>query len=213
MCGRYSLTAPVEALAAMFGFGERPNLAPRWNVAPTQVMPVVVPGIANVTVLATKQWGFVGAGRAPLINARAESVRRKPTFREAFMTRRCLVPADGFYEWQVLGSGRKQPWRIGLRGGGVFAFAGLWQDDRFTLITTAANSYLAELHERMPVILAPDDCSQWLQGGPDQAELLLRPYPPELMARYRVTPAVNNVRCDGPECFVSATPGLRDASI
>lgn len=195
----------------MFGFPEQPNLVPRWNAAPAQTMPVIVAGATTPALLTTKQWGFAGAGRGLLINARAETVRRKPTFREAFVTGRCLVPADGFYEWQVLGAGRKQPWRIGLRGGGVFAIAGLWQDDRFVVITTSANSYLANLHERMPVILAQNRWNQWLRGSPDEAEALLCPFPPELMARYRVTPAVNNVRCDGPECFVAATPGLRDA--
>lgn len=207
MCGRYTLTAPVDAIARLFQVAERPNLQPRWNVAPTQDMPVVTiaPDDRHLQI---KRWGFESS-HGLLINARSETVTSRPTFRSAFQNARCLVPADSFYEWQALAEGGKQAWRIGLRGGGLFAFAGLWQDDRFTILTTAANDYLAPIHERMPVILPSDVWPIWLSGPATEAQKLLRPLPSEGMARYRVGVTVNNVRNDTETCAAPLNPALR----
>lgn len=216
MCGRFALTVPLEVLAQMFDLPpeQRPNIEPHWNIAPTQSAWVVVQA-ADGRRLCRMRWGFAGPNNAPLINARSETAASKPSFRAAFAAQRCLVPADSFYEWQSLGDGRKQPWRIGLRpqpgqqGGQPFAMAGLWEAatgkdgqplQRFTILTVPANAYLAPLHERMPVILAAQDYARWLAPG-SAVQNLLRPYPAEAMARYRVSAVVNSVKNDGPECF------------
>jgi len=214
MCARYSLTFILEVLAQMFDVPERPNLAPRWNIAPTQNAWVITRD-ATGNHLRSMRWGFAGPNNAPLINARAETAASKPSFREAFAMRRCLVPADSFYEWQQLDGNRKQPWRIGMKSGEAFAFAGLWEAatdkdgravERFTILTASANAYLAPLHERMPVIVAPGDYSRWLAPGKAANDLILS-FPPEPMARYRVIDRVNNVRNDDPDCFTRFTPG------
>lgn len=222
MCGRFSLTKPLDDLASFFDLYEkaqRPNLAPRWNIAPTQAS-AVIRSDAGRRDIAMPRWGFAGPNNAPLINARSETVTAKPTFREAFAQGRCLIPADSFYEWQAIeGQKTKQPWRIGLKGGALFAFAGLWQHeaafgaDCFTILTTAANDYLAPLHERMPVILKPELFARWLDAATPAQELrsMLQPYPADEMARYRVTPAVNGVKVDGPECFAPLNAALRTA--
>ncbi|MBP7065373.1 MAG: SOS response-associated peptidase [Ferrovibrio sp.] len=208
MCGRFALTVTMEVLAQMLPVPERPNLPPRWNIAPTQSTLVVIRQ-ADSNHLCMMRWGFAGPNNAPLINARAETAASKPSFRAAFAGRRCLVPADSFYEWQPLADGRKQPWRVGLRDGAPFCMAGLWEEavdkdgvpePRFTILTIQANAYLAPLHERMPVILAPEQYARWLQED-DTAQDLLRPYPAEAMARYRVSDVVNAVKNDGPACF------------
>ncbi|MFC3678258.1 SOS response-associated peptidase [Ferrovibrio xuzhouensis] len=224
MCGRYSLTKPLDDLASFFELydqSQRPNLAPRWNIAPTQASAVVRAGTEGRRELALLRWGFAGPNNAPLINARSETATAKPTFREAFAARRCLVPADSFYEWQTVeGQKAKQPWRIGLKGGGLFAFAGLWQVESafdgaacFTILTTAANDYLAPLHERMPVILSRETFARWLDPATraDALHALMRPYPDAPMARYRVTAAVNSVKTDDAACFAPLNPALKVA--
>ncbi|MBP6818409.1 MAG: SOS response-associated peptidase [Ferrovibrio sp.] len=212
MCGRFALTVTMEVLGQMFDPAERPNVAPRWNIAPTQQAWVVTQDEAS-RHLTSMRWGFEGPNGAPLINARAETAATKPTFRDALNLRRCLVPADSFYEWQQLDEKRKQPWRIGMKGGTPFAFAGLWEDaadktgqpfQRFTILTCAANHYLAPLHERMPVIVAPEDYASWLTPGPP-ATGLLRAFPDEPMARYRVSDRVNSVKHDDAGCFERLT--------
>lgn len=220
MCGRYSLTTAPEALRRLFNFDNMPNLAPRYNIAPTQDVPVIRRADggddANGRRLAMMRWGLVPSwskdiGRsAPMINARAETVAEKPSFRAAFKSRRCLVPADGFYEWR-LENDKKQPFRIGLKGGAPFAFAGLWEQwespdgDRIesaAIVTTEANEKLRPIHARMPVILDPNDYDQWLGATAEQAApTLLRPYPPEDMAFYRVGLRVNSVRYDDADCI------------
>jgi putative SOS response-associated peptidase YedK len=224
MCGRFSLTQPLDSLAAFFELYEllqKPNLQPRWNIAPTQKSAVVRSqgGRRDIALL---RWGFAGPNNAPLINARSETATQKPTFAEAFAQRRCLIPADSFYEWQALeGQKTKQPWRIGLKGGGMMAFAGLWQpeaafgnEDCFTILTTAANDYLAPLHERMPVILPREQFGLWLDPATPRPILqrLMQSYPAEAMARYRVTPVVNGVKVDGPECFAPLNPALKSVA-
>ncbi|MFQ6017387.1 MAG: SOS response-associated peptidase, partial [Kiloniellaceae bacterium] len=230
MCGRYSLTTPVEALRALFGFPERPNLAPRANIAPTQ-------DVAALRLGAAGDGGETGGGAEPgrrfvwlrwglipawakdlaignrLINARAEGVAEKPAFRAAFRKRRCLILADGFYEWRKE-AGRRQPYRITLPEGGPFAFAGLWERwtappggpaaaeriESCTIITTEANALLRPLHNRMPVILDPAALAAWLdpETPPDEARALLRPDPGAAMTLYRVSPRINDAANDDP---------------
>lgn len=226
MCGRYSLTTAPEAMRALFDYENLPNLAPRHNIAPTQAVAVVRPAAAGAgRELVMMRWGLVpgwakeiGIG-AKMINARAETVAEKPAFRDALARRRCLVPADGFYEWRME-EGRKQPFRIGFRGGRTFAFAGLWERwqattdgggvragdmvDSVAIVTTAANARLHPIHHRMPVILDARDYAAWLDiegTAANDARALLRTHPPDDMAFYRVTTHVNNVRNDDPGCF------------
>lgn len=218
MCARYSLTVSVDDLAELFGFHNRPNLAPRWNVAPTQAAAVVRRDGDGRRELAMLRWGLVpgfardAAGAARLINARSETAAEKPSFRQAWAQRRCLVPVDGFYEWETIDGG-KQAWRIGRRGGGVLALAGLWENwidpasnevlQTFAVLTCPANERLAAFHERMPVILPPEDWSTWLAPDTPAGRLhgLMRSHPVEAMAWYRVSPHVNNVRNDDPACI------------
>ena len=145
----------------------------------------------------------MGARSGPLINARGETVDRLPAFRESFALRRCLVPADGFYEWRKEGE-IKQPFRIGMKGGAPFAFAGIWRDEGFTIVTTDANAKLAPIHPRMPVILDPADYATWLDARAERTQdalNLLCPFPAEAMAFYRVGPRVNSPRHDDVECI------------
>ncbi len=223
MCGRYTLAVTPELLRQLFGFVFTPNLQPRFNISPTQKAPAVRPGNGGRRIDLLR-WGLIPGWSADasvaskLINARGETVADKPSFREAFAERRCLIPADGFYEWRTE-DGKKQPFRIGFKGGGPFAFAGLWESwtlpdgqadtgetwETFSIVTTQANARLRPIHHRMPVIVSPDDYETWLTGNPDDAEELLRPFPPDDMAFYRVTTRVNNVRNDDAECLVPLT--------
>ncbi len=167
MCGRFTLRTPTHRLAEAFGVRDLPNLPPRYNIAPTQDAAVVRPGPeGEARELAMLRWGLVpswseGPSAYSMINARAETVATKPAFRAAFRHRRCLVPADGFYEWQRVDGG-KQPYLVELASGEPFAFAGLWEHweggdviESFTIIVTEANELLRPIHERMPVILDP----------------------------------------------------------
>jgi putative SOS response-associated peptidase YedK len=178
---------------------------------------------AGCCELALARWGLVpswakdGAAGPPLINARAETVASKPSFRDAFKRRRCLIPADGFYEWRVMPDGAKQPYRIALADNGLFAFAGIWEQwrsdaggdrDTCAIITTEANDRVRPIHHRMPVILAPEDYDIWLRGEPGAAAPLMRPHGGSLVA-YPVGRAVNNIRNDGPALWAAAP--LEDA--
>src|SRR5438093_9688886 len=195
MCGRYTLKTPVEQLSEKFQFPEIIPLKPRYNIAPSQAVAVVrrVPDDLD-RKLAMLRWGLIPAwvkdpakARQP-INAKSETVDKLPTFRVAFRKRRCLIPADGFYEWKQEG-GRKQPFYIRMKNGEPFAIAGLWEHwedqdgqviESCTLLTTEPNELLAQVHNRMPVILDPQDYGQWLDPGLQEAggvKPLLRPYP------------------------------------
>lgn len=209
MCGRYSLTTPVEALRALFRFEERPNLPPRWNIAPTQTAPVVIE--EGGRRLVPMRWGLVpffakdtSIGNR-LINARSESAARLPAFRAAFRRRRCLVLADGFYEWQKRGR-EKQPYRIARRDRGPFAMAGLWEcwgEEEllsFTILTTAANDVVAPLHDRMPVIVPEALHATWLDPESDATPLLVPNAGNDLEA-YPVSRRVNNPRNDDAACI------------
>jgi putative SOS response-associated peptidase YedK len=216
MCGRYMLTTPVDALRQMFLFSERPNLAPRYNIAPTQEVPIVRrtrDGMGRELIMV--RWGLVPYWADDpkignrLINARRESVARTAAFREAYQRRRCLVPADGFFEWQKDGKAR-QPLLVRRRDQAPFAFAGLWERwpqpgagvlRSCTIITCPANELVAPVHDRMPVILAPEDYERWLDlSGADGRELL-KPYPAAELEAFPVNPRVNSPQYDDPECI------------
>lgn len=219
MCGRFTLSATTQVLARQFQLTVPIPLEPRFNIAPTQQVPVVrmAPEKAQ-RELALLRWGLVPSWAkdlrlgARLINARAETVGEKPAFRASFRRRRCLVPADGFYEWQPVDPKQKQPHYIRRRDGGLFAFAGLWDRwegtdgkiiDSFTVLTTEANELLRTMHERMPVIVGPEDYELWLDPAVHDAERLqplLRPYPAAEMAAYPVGPGVNSPKKDDPQC-------------
>ena len=219
MCGRFSLTAPGQLWFEIFGLSDPPAWAPRYNIAPSQPLPaVLVPPDQPRSQFRLLQWGLVpswakapGVG-ADMINARAETAATKPAFRAAFRRRRCLVLADGFYEWQRQGRG-KQPFYVRLRDGRPFAFAGLWEHwaaadgeaiDSCTLLTTTPNSLIRTFHHRMPVILDPGAYALWLDPAiqdADRVQSLLRPYPPDAMTAYPVSPRVNNPANDAPDCI------------
>jgi putative SOS response-associated peptidase YedK len=220
MCGRYLLKAPADALRRAFGFVEQPNLMPRYNIAPTQDAAVIrerrePKGERTLQLL---RWGLIPSwaedmkGGAKLINARAEGIRERPSFREAFRKRRCLVPADGFYEWRAEGKAR-QPYLVARRDRAPFAFAGIWERwwpktqpaepafiDSFAIVTTDANALLKPLHARMPVILAPEDYARWLDRDASEPDLaaLLKPAPDDLLAYFPVSPRVNAAGVDEP---------------
>jgi putative SOS response-associated peptidase YedK len=212
MCGRYFITSPPAAIRALLGYPEQPNFPPRYNVAPTQPIPIVRLADGN-RHFALMRWGLIPSWvKDPktfslLINARAESVIDKPAFRSAMRRRRCLIPADGFYEWKNIGSG-KQPHFVRLKAGGPLAFAGLWETwtgpngeemDTAAIVTTRANRPLAALHPRMPVILPPEAFDLWLDcahADAATAEALLVPARDDLLEAYEVSPAVNRVAND-----------------
>lgn len=224
MCGRYSITTPFEALARLFAVtGPLPNLPPRYNLAPTQSAPVVRSN-AGARELVLLRWGLIpawskeGPSSTPLINARAETVAQKPAFRSAFRARRCLVPADGFYEWQA-GPKVKQPYHIAMADQQPFALAGLWERwqpkapgeaaiESFVILTTDANTLCRPIHHRMPVIVAPDHYELWLTGPREVAEGLLRPYPARAMVAQPIGPRVNQVRNDDPACLEPLQPEI-----
>ncbi len=229
MCGRYSLTSPLQAIRALFGFPEQPNLAARYNIAPTQDVASVRLGDDGARHFAWLRWGLIPFwAKDPsignkMINARAESIAEKPAFRAAFKRRRCLIAADGFYEWKKTPDG-KQPYRIHRKDGQAFGFAGLWESwgprdsetpiESCTIITTAANAVLAPLHHRMPVILDPENFGLWLDPATPAAELstLLRPAPDALLTHLAVSRRVNNVANDDPSVIEPIAPAGQDDS-
>lgn len=231
MCGRFTLRARAEDVAEHFDLDETPVLSPRFNIAPSQqVATVRTADSGEPRAIEMRTWGLVPAwAKDPaiahrLVNARAETVAEKPAFRSAFRRRRCLIPADGFYEWAG-GGAPKQPWYIARPDGGLFAFAGLWEDwesgegaaaHSCTIITTRANTTLEGVHDRMPVILDPTDYARWLDPGSEGVEELLEllaPCPDEWLQRHTVGLRVNNPRHDGPECIEAVGPQPRQASL
>jgi putative SOS response-associated peptidase YedK len=213
MCGRYVLSIRPEALAAQFGLDEYSDYPPRWNITPGTDIPVIRQSPEGKRVLHLLRWGLVphwardaSIGQR-LNNARAETVAEKPAFREAFRRRRCLIPADGFYEWQTVGK-VKRPHYISLRSGRPLAMGGLWESWRApdggvlrtcAIVTTGPNSLMAPIHDRMPVIIAPERWQTWLAEPPDAAMTLLSPYPAELMQAWAVHPRVSKAVEDTPE--------------
>jgi putative SOS response-associated peptidase YedK len=226
MCGRYVIISTPEAIRALFGYGEQPNFPPRYNVAPTQPIPIVWLADGKRS-FALMRWGLLPSWvKDPktfplLINARGESVLEKPAFRNAMRRRRCLIPADGFYEWQARGGGGpKQPYFVGAKrdaGGQAppLAFAGLYETwtgpngeeiDTAAIVTTAANRTLAPIHERMPVFVPKDAFDLWLDCAnveADVAAALIRPADDNLLEACPVSPAVNRVANDSPALIAS----------
>ena len=230
MCGRYSITSPPEAIQRVFQVPELPNLPARYNVAPTQEVPVVRvggdpegPEADGGRHLVQLRWGLVPFWAddvsigAKMINARAESAAEKPAFRAAFRRRRCLVVADGFYEWKAPPKDatgqegqRKQPYRIEFPDRRPFGFAGLWERwtnpedqsvlETCTILTTEANAELQAIHPRMPVMLSPDSFDAWLDPDADAetAKGLLAPYPEGALTAYPISRRVNAVKNDDP---------------
>ena len=216
MCGRYGLTVDTSKLQERFETSNTlPDVQPRFNIAPTQNLPVIVRNSPNS--MALMQWGLIPSwSKEPqvsysTINARAENLLKSSVYRKPFQSQRCLVPASGFYEWQQTPSG-KQPYYIHVQDTDVFAFAGLydiWRDKHgrelhsYTIITTTPNDLVATIHNRMPVILRRDDEDAWLDQEADQARLLslLTPYPADEMSAYRVSTWVNSPSNDSPEAL------------
>lgn len=225
MCGRYTQTQETETLQARFKFEPTDIvLNPRYNLAPGQDAPVVIQEESRVLKL--MRWGLVPSWAKEtstgykMINARAETLTQKPSFKKSFQGRRCLVLADGFYEWRKNGHQAKTPLRFILKSREPFAFAGLWEvwqgaDETersgrspllsFTIITTEANDLIRPIHDRMPVILQPEDEDVWLD--PDIKDVnklvsLLVPYPSDKMMGYEVSPLVNSPKNDTPACIL-----------
>lgn len=212
MCGRYTLTSSPEALRALFRYAEQPNFPPRYNVAPTQPIPVVC-FINGERKFALMRWGLLPSwvkdpkAFSLIINARGENVLDKPAFRAAMKRRRCLVPADGFYEWKA-GGARKQPYFIHAKSGEPLALAGLWETwtgpngeelDTVAIVTTDANPTLQAMHDRMPVIVAPEAFDLWLDSDrvdDKTAAALIAPAPDDLLEAYPVSVDVNRVAND-----------------
>ena len=233
MCGRYVIISTPEAIRKLFGYAEHPNFPPRYNVAPTQPIPIV--RLANgQRCFALMRWGFLPAWvKDPknfplLINARGESVLEKPAFRNAIRRRRCLIPTDGFYEWKAGdGRGPRQPYFVRARRDEAstvapLAFAGVFETwtgpngeelDTVAIVTTAANRTLAALHGRMPVFIAPEAFDMWLDCDhveADVAAALIRPAADELLEAYPVSTAVNRAAND-PEALIAESAAEESA--
>jgi putative SOS response-associated peptidase YedK len=217
MCGRFALTTTEEDLRRAFAYDGAPrNLPPRWNIAPTQEVPVVrlERGVRRLDLL---HWGLVPywaedpSIASRMINARAETVGEKPAFRQAYKSRRCLVPADGFYEWPEYGDD-KRPILFRRPGGTPFAFAGLWEKwvpegggvlETFTIVNCAAGSFMARVHSRTPVVVAAADYAAWLDPAVEPRHLL-KPPPDDLFVTTRVSTYVNKTTNDDSNCFTPA---------
>lgn len=232
MCARYTQIKDLRAILALVQCrGGLPGWMPRYNIAPGERAPVIVREQAAAE-LKFMRWGLARPWAehektgAPLINARAETLRQKPLFGEAFARRRCLAPADGFYEWETTAGG-KRPWRFTLRDEAPFCFAGLWAAwspspgvqgelfptttateeplQAFAIITTAANELVRSVHDRMPVILSGESLRLWLDPAAKAEDLqaLLQPYPAEAMQRQPASRRVNRPGNEGPECLAA----------
>jgi len=215
MCGRYTVTVTPEMLRALFGYPEQPNFPPRFNITPTQPI-VIVRLMDGKRQFALVRWGLLPSWvKDPkaftlLINARGESAAEKPAFRAAMKRRRCLIPADGFYEWKSV-AGRKQPFYVRAKSGAPFAFAGLWETwtgpngeelETAAIVTTRANKTLAPIHDRMPVVVPPDAFDLWLdctKVDATTAAALIAPAPDNFFEAYPVSTDVNRVANDDPK--------------
>jgi len=234
MCGRFELHSHPAAIALAFGLAHPPDVQARYNVAPMTDVPIVRVGTDGQRELVRVRWGLVPRWAkdpsvgARMINARGETLADKRSFQMPYRRHRCLLPADGFYEWQPVAarSGgadaqRKQPMHVGMADGCLFGLAGLferWRSDDGTvldtcaIVTTEANSLLAPIHDRMPLIVAPEDYARWLD--PDDADVaeLIAPYPSSAMACYPVSLRVNSVRNDDAALLERTEPMAVDAS-
>lgn len=226
MCGRYSLFTPPRDLAERFDLDGVPDLEPRYNCAPGQALPVIRSD-APASLTAT-EWGLVPGWADDdfdgIVNARAETVDEKPSFREAYASRRCLVPADGFYEWTDADDGSRRPYRVAFGDDRSFAMAGIWERrevvdeqtgldafaeggeagpetrtvETFTILTTEPNDVVAELHDRMAVVLHPEHEREWLAGDVG-VETVAEPYPSDELRAYPVSTRVNSPANDAPD--------------
>ena len=222
MCGRYELHTHPAAIALAFGLTAVPELRPRYNIAPLTDVPVVRVSSHGERELVTLRWGMVPRwARDPsigskIINARAETLAVRHSFRMPYRRHRCLLPCNGFYEWMVVaGTPQKQPVHIGRQDGGLFALGGLYERwlspegevlDTCTIVTTAANTLLARVHERMPLVIAPEDYARWLDPATDEVPDLLRPASADAMTYYPVSTRVNAARNDGPSLIAPEAP-------
>jgi len=235
VCGRYTQTSTGQEIASHFEAEASLDLQPSFNVAPTQRVPVVrMAGAAEVRAprgerrVALHRWGLIptwardAAIGSRMINARAETAAEKPAFRDALRSRRCLVPMTGFFEWRRRGGQKLPSWFHPSEGqGALWAAAGLWESwpdadgqvvDSCTILTTIANTVVAELHDRMPVLLAPTDYARWLDSEieePQELADLLVPWPAEHTAARAVSDRVNDVRANGPELLVARGPSAQ----
>jgi len=219
MCGRFTQTASPEIIAQQFDLDAPPLFKPRYNIAPSQqVAAIRINPDAAKRECVLLRWGLIPSWATDAkignqcINAKAETVAEKPSFRSAFKKRRCLVIADGFYEWRLQGK-QKQPMWIGLKSKHPFAFAGLWEHwtpaegvpiETCTIITTEPNALMQTIHHRMPVILAPHDYDLWLDPSVQHVEIvkpLLRPFTADELVAYPVSALVNNPRHDTSQCL------------
>lgn len=218
MCGRYKLTVPFREIVRLYNLTNSVNLPARYNIAPTQDVLVVIDDAETKQRRAEMmRWGLVPRWAKDvkigyhLINAKAETVSTRPAYREAFKKRRCIIPADAFYEWQETGHSLKQPYTIAMKDRGVFGFAGLWESwtDKAsgevirscTIITTEANELCAPIHNRMPVILDPADYAKWLGELPasnDALQAILKPFPAKRMECFKIGTRIGNVKYDEP---------------
>lgn len=216
MCGRFAFYSPAEATAALFAANLRQSFTPRYNIAPTQDIAAIRETEDGDFELRALRWGLIpfwardkSIGNR-MINARAETIAEKPSFRAAYKHRRCLIPADGFYEWRKDDAG-KTPWYITTSGDEPFAFAGLWENwtdkqtgesvQSATIVTTAANEFMADLHHRMPVILEPATARDWLQGDPGLLQNFNDSLCPALKA-WPVRRTVNKASNEGAELII-----------
>lgn len=220
MCGRYRLTAKERYLRDHFGLEEDPSWGPRYNLAPTQQVPTIRQSAGEPRrYFSQMRWGLIprwardaGIG-LKTINAMSETAAEKPAFRDSMRWRRCLVPADSFYEWKVIGPRQKQPYCFTMADDSAFAFAGLWDSWRdqktdttlesCTVLTTVANALVAEVHDRMPVVLLPKDYAIWLDPRITEPKIVaqyLKPLDAELMKCYPVSTRINCTDNDDPEC-------------
>jgi putative SOS response-associated peptidase YedK len=221
MCGRYTDTRRDKQLLVRLGVANAAqaemHFVPRYNLAPTQEASIVVRG-ADGPELRRGRFGMIPFWakdqRSMFVNLRDDTLATKPAFRKSFQKRRCLVLADGFYEWQKLGK-FKQPIYIRMNGGGPFVFGALWDRwndvDSFSIVTVPPNELLAPIHDRMPLVVKEEDASRWLDKETplDEAAAMLKPYPAVKMQCHTVRPLVNNAQVDSPECIAPLDPAPR----
>jgi len=218
MCGRFTLHLSPELLGSVFGVKTSLQLTPRYNIAPSQMVPVVRSGEDDNNRVDLLKWGLIPSwAKDPsignkLINGRSETVHEKPSFRHAIKCQRCIVPASGFYEWSTAGNS-KQPWYIQQKDNAPMGFAGLWESWRspegtpletFCILTAAANSFMATIHDRMPVILPQEEYDTWLSRNlhdPLQLSRLLLPCPADSLAAIKVSTVVNSPAYESPQCI------------
>ncbi len=222
MCGRFAFYSPGEATAALFGVEAAPAVEQRYNIAPTQYIAAIRRGDEENNEMAMLRWGLVPSwAKDPsignrMINARAETLAEKPSFRTAYRKRRCLILADGFYEWHTEND-VKIPYYISLASGNPFAFAGLWEhwqsketDEKLqttTIVTTAANDFLSQLHHRMPIVLESESANRWLDGDMGLLDELTANAP--ALQAWPVDRVMNNARNEAPELINPVGPVIR----